>query len=537
MQVERVMFNGNIITLDDKQPQVQAVAIADGRFVAVGSNEEILALQGADTELTDLGGQTVIPGLADSHMHLANLGASMETVDLSSARSQSDLTRLGQAFLTQHPDLTWVAGWGWNHDKFADGAMPSRIDLDLITTDIPILFSRTCGHIAVANTRALELANLGQNPEQPAGGQIDLDTTGMPTGILRESAIGLVRRLAPKATLADHKRALATAAQHVASLGLTSVHSDDLAGHFEEMLQVYHELVQEDRLPIRVSLQIRLYSPEQVDEFLRVSQRFDFPPHTVEYGPVKVMTDGSLGGRTAALNAPYTDDPTTCGVEVLSQETVTQILGRAHAAGMQMSGHAIGDRAMEMLLHAFETALAEKPQPDARPRIIHAQLTTPQILKRCQELGVVCDIQPGFLGTDMHIVERRIGAERMQTTYAWRTMRELGIPTAGGSDCPVETCDPLVGMQQAVTRQDMDGFPAGGWLPEEKLSMQEALELFTLGPAYCSFNEDILGSITVGKLADCVVLDRDPRTVAPEQLSSIKVQATYVGGRRRYARA
>lgn len=534
MQVERILFNGNVLTLDEDQPRAHAIAITQGRFAAVGSNEAILAMQSADTELIDLAGKTVVPGLADSHLHLANLGAAMETVDLSSARSQQDITRLGQEFLTKHPDLTWITGWGWNHDKFHDGAMPTRADLDLIATDIPILFSRTCGHIAVVNSRALELASVGNNAEQPQGGHIDLDANGVPTGILRESAIGLVRRLAPRPTLDDHKRMLALGADHAASLGLTCVHSDDLAGHFAEMLQAYYELVQEDRLPIRVSLQARLYTPEQVDEFMRVSQSFEFPPHTVEYGPVKVMTDGSLGGRTAALNAPYADDPSTCGVEVLSQETITQILSRAHELGMQMSGHAIGDRAMDMLLNAFESALAGNPRPDARPRIIHAQLTTPEILQRCLDLGVVCDIQPGFVGTDLHIVERRIGAERMQTTYAWRTMRELGIPTAGGSDCPVETCNPLVGIQQAVTRQDMNGFPAGGWLPAEKLTVQDALELFTLGPAYSSFNEDILGSISVGKLADCVVLDQDPTAVEPEQIASIQVLATYVGGRRRF---
>ena len=231
---------------------------------------------------------------------------------------------------------------------------------------------------------------------------------------------------------------------------------------------------------------------------------------------------------------PYADDPTTSGVEVLSQETVTRILSYAHQQGLQMSGHAIGDRAIEMLLNAFAAALAEKPQADARPRVIHAQLTTPEILKRCQELGVVCDIQPVFVGTDLHIVEQRIGKERMQTTYAWKTMRKLGIPTAGGSDSPVETCNPLVGIQQAVTRQDMSGFPEGGWLPEEKLTIEEALELFTLGPAFSAFNEATRGSISVGKLADCVVLDQDLTTVAPEEIASIKVQATYVGGRRRY---
>ncbi len=534
MQVERILFNGNIITLDPAQPKAQALAMADGKFVAVGSDAEVLALKGADTELVDLAGQTVIPGLGDSHLHLSNFGAGMETVNLTSARSREDVIRLGREFLAQHPDMNWVTGWGFNHDRFHDGAMPTRSDLDQISTEIPILFSRTCGHIAVANSRALQLAGVGANPEQPAGGQIDLDANGVPTGVLRESAIGLVRRLAPKPTVEDYKRMLALAAEQAVKFGLTSVHSDDLAGHFEEMLQAYYELVEEDRLPLRVWLQVRLYRPEQVDEFLEISRRFQFPPYTVQYGPVKVMTDGSLGGRTAALNEPYADDPTTSGVVVLEQETINEILARAHARGMQMSGHAIGDRAMEMLLNAFELALQENPRADARPRIIHAQITTPEILQRCVDLGVACDIQPVFVGTDLHIVEQRIGKERMQTTYPWRTMRQLGIPTSGGSDCPVETCNPLVGIQQAVTRQDMNGFPAGGWLPEEKLTVQEALELFTLGPAYNSFNEDVLGSITVGKLADCVVLDQDPTAVEPNQIANIQVKATYVGGRQRY---
>lgn len=534
MQVETILFNGNIINMEASRPRAQALAMAGGRFVAVGSNEEILALQGPDTQVIDLEGQTVVPGLADSHMHLVNLGAGMETVDLTSARSQQDLVRLGQEFLANNPQRSWIAGWGFNHDKFTNRAMPTRSDLDQISTGIPILFTRTCGHIAVANSKALELAGIGAHPQQPQGGQIDVDASGVPTGVLRESAIGLVRRLAPKPTVADYKRMLALATQHAVSLGLTSVHSDDLAGHFAEVLQAYRELVEEDRLPIRVSLQIRLYTPDQLDEFLRVKEQFSFPPHTVDYGPVKVMTDGSLGGRTAALKEPYADDPTTSGVEVLDQETINRILVKAHDLGMQMSGHAIGDRAMEMLLNAFQLALERNPRPDARPRIIHAQITTPEILQRCLDLGVVCDIQPGFLGTDMHIVEQRIGKERMQTTYAWRTMREMGIPTAGGSDCPVETCNPLVGIQQAVTRQDMNGYPEGGWLPQEKLTLQEALELFTLGPAYCSFKEELLGSISVGKLADCVVLDQDPMTVEPQHIAQIRVKATYVGGRRRY---
>lgn len=536
MQVEKILFNGNVITLDDEHPQAEAVAIANGRFVAVGTNEKVMALQNDKTELIDLAGQTLVPGLADSHMHLANLGASLETVDLTSARDQEALTKLGQSFLKQHPELKWLAGWGWNHDKFKDGNMPTRLDLDRISTEIPVVFPRTCGHIAVANSLALQLSGIGINPEQPQGGHIDLDDSGVPTGILRETAIGLVRSLAPQPTLADRKRVLALGAELAASFGLTSVHSDDLGGNVEQMLAAYQELVSADLLPVRVSLQVRLSSPEQVDEFERLSRKFEFPAHTVEYGPIKVMVDGSLGGRTAALNTPYADDASTTGVEVLNQETITAILSKAHAHGRQMSGHAIGDRAIEMLLTAFAKALTEQPQADARPRVIHAQLTTPEILQDCLELGVICDIQPVFVGTDLHIVEQRIGAERMQSTYAWRTMQEIGIPTAGGSDSPVEPCNPLIGIQQAVTRQDMTGFPAGGWLPTEKLTVKEALELFTKGPAYAAFNESKLGSISVGKLADCVVLDQDIMAVQAEQIAEIQVQATYVGGRCRYTR-
>ena len=527
-----ILCNGNILTMEARRPIAQAVYMANGRFQAVGSNDEILARQDSETEVIDLAGRTVIPGLGDSHMHLSHLGAAMETVDLSSARSRADIIALGQKFLAANGDAAWLSGWGWNHDKFSDGQMPTRCDVDRVSNQHPILFSRTCGHIAVANSRALELAGIGVDPVQPSGGQIDVDADGVPTGILRENAIGLVSRLAPSPTVADHKRMLLRAAKQASSYGLTSVHSDDLSPDMEGMLQAYYELVQEDLLPLRVNLQIRVQTREQIDLFLQLRERFVFPAEQVQYGPIKLMTDGSLGGRTAALNAPYADDPTTRGVAPLSQAEVTALLTYAHAHGLQMSGHAIGDRAMELLLNAFAAALQEKPVPDARPRIIHAQLTTPQILQRCQQLGVVCDIQPGFVGTDLHIVERRLGTERMQSTYAWKTMREMNIPTAGGSDSPVETCNPLVGIQMAVRRQDLAGFPTGGWLPEEKLTVQEALELFTLGPAYAAFNEDELGSISVGKLADCVVLSQNPLTV-PEQLAQIKAEAVFVGGRQR----
>ncbi|MGI6344412.1 MAG: amidohydrolase [Bacillota bacterium] len=534
MQIERAFVNGKIITLDRSQPEVEALAVADQKIVAVGSTAEIMALCSPETEVVDLAGRTVVPGFNDSHMHLGNLGQRLEQVQLNGVRSRQELIEVSRAFLKAHPDVQWLVGGGWNHDKFDDRQLPTRHDLDQISTEIPILYSRTCGHIGVVNSRALEIAGLGQDPVQPAGGVIDVDENGMPTGILRESAKGLVSRHLPENSVADYKRYFQAAARQAASFGLTSVQSDDIGSGMGEKLQALRQLVEEDSLPVRVNLQVRLHSVERIEEYLRLREEYQFPAGTVEYGPLKLMTDGSLGGRTAALRAPYADDPSTCGVEVLPQEQINELLLFAHSQGLQMAGHAIGDRAMDMLLNGIENALNERPQQDARPRIIHAQITTPDILERMQRLGVVCDIQPGFVGTDLHIVESRVGAERMRHTYAWKTMRQMGIPTAGGSDCPVESCNPLIGIQIALTSQDLNQFPEGGWMPSQRLTLQEALELYTIGSAYASFDEDRKGTLSVGKLADMVVLERDLREVAPGEIASVRVLATYLGGRQVY---
>jgi predicted amidohydrolase YtcJ len=529
VRVDRIFVNGNLITMDPAQPRAEALAVADGNIVAVGATEETLALRQPETEVVDLKGRTVIPGLNDSHMHLQTIGAGLERVSLTTARSQGDVVQLGRRFLDEHADVQWLIGWGWNHEYFADRQMPTRYDLDQISAELPIIFSRACGHIVVVNSKALAVAGIGRCPEQPVGGVIDLDEDGYPTGILRECR-GLVTRHIPRDTVEDYKRTLQAAAGLAASYGLTAVQTDDISDDMEGKLQAYSELVAGSKLPIRVNLQIRVGSMEKLQRYLELRQRFQFPPETVEYGPIKLMTDGSLGGRTAALRQPYADDPTTDGVAVLSQEQINQLLSAAHAHGLQMAGHAIGDRAMDMLLDGFQHALNQKPTADARPRIIHAQITTPDILQRIRQMGVLCDIQPGFVGTDLHMVEDRVGSERAQSTYAWRTMRTMGIPTAGGSDAPVESCNPLIGIQMAVTRQDLHGFPEGGWLPEQRLTVEEALHLYTMGSAYATFSEARRGSLTAGKLADFVVLGEDISAVNADQIHRVPVVATYVGG-------
>ncbi len=533
MQVDRILIGGNILTMDRNQPRASALAISGQTLVAVGTDEEILELRQAETEVVDLCGQTVIPGLNDSHMHLQTVGAGLERVPLAGARSREEIVALGRQFLTDHPEAQWLLGWGWNHEHFADRQMPTRYDLDQITTERPILFSRACGHIVAANSLALELSGIGQNPEQPAGGLIDVDEQGVPTGILRECR-GLITQHIPAEAVADYKRTLQAAAHLAASYGLTGVQTDDIGEDMEHKLQAYSELVAEGNLPIRVNLQVRIARMDVFARYLELRERYQFPEGTVEYGPVKLMTDGSLGGRTAAMREPYADDPTTSGVAVLTQAQINELLSAAHSHGFQMAGHAIGDRAMDLLLNGFEQALGERSAVDARPRIIHAQITTPDILQRIQRMGVVCDIQPGFVGTDLHMVENRIGKERMQSTYAWRTMREMGIPTAGGSDSPVESCNPLIGIEMAVTRQDLNGFPEGGWLPGERLSVEEAIELYTMGSAYATFHEGRQGSLTTGKYADFVVLSQDITQVSPADIHRIPVAATYVGGRAVY---
>lgn len=530
MQVNRILVNGNILTMDRNHPRVNALAISGQTIAAVGTDEEILALRQAETEVIDLGGQTVIPGLNDSHMHLQTVGAGLERVPLAGARSREEMIAAGRRFLAEHPDVQWLLGWGWNHEYFADRQMPTRHDLDQITTERPILFSRACGHIVVANSLALQLSGIGQHPEQPVGGLIDIDADGFPTGILRECR-GLITQHIPAESVTDYKRTLMAAAHLAASYGLTGVQTDDIGEDMEHKLQAYSELVAEGSLPIRVNLQVRIARMEVFARYLELREHYQFPAGTVEYGPVKLMTDGSLGGRTAAMREPYADDPTTSGVAVLTQEQINELLSAAHSHGLQMAGHAIGDRAMDLLLNGFAQALQERPDADARPRIIHAQITTPDILQRIQQLGVVCDIQPGFVGTDLHMVESRVGSERMQSTYAWRTMRTMGIPTAGGSDSPVESCNPLIGIEMAVTRQDLNGCPAGGWLPHERLTVEESIELYTMGSAYATFHEGRQGSLTAGKYADFVVLTQDITQVPPAAIHSIPVAATYVGGR------
>lgn len=535
VQTIKLFVNGNILTLDHEHPKVEAMIVAYGRIIDIGSTNHVLRLRTPGCEVIDLRGATVLPGFNDSHMHLLNWGLEMDGLDLACAESVDELVSLGRRFAQQHPERGWILGRGWNDENFEKKQLPTATILDHVCSDRPLMFTRVCGHVCAVNSAALYIAGIGADTPDPAGGHIDKDPyTGLPTGILRETAMDLVLKHIPEPTLDDLKRAIRTAAHAAAALGLTSVQTNDIMGSpsMQRCLEAYRQLYAEGELPIRINLQVGLPTREELDLYLSIRHRYEMPGDMFRLGPLKLFADGSLGARTAALNQPYCDEPDNQGITIYTQAELNDMVQAAVQADMQVAVHAIGDRAIDMVLQSYEQAISVNRVMKYRPRIIHAQITSKRNLQRMADLGVVADIQPVFVPTDMHFAEQRIGAERSASSYAWKTMLKLRIPIAIGSDCPVESCSPLENIYAAITRQDRSGFPQSGWNSSEKLTPMEAITAYTLGSAYACHEEHIKGSLVPGKLADFVVLPDDPSQVSPRSLLSMPVLATYVGGRR-----
>ena len=536
---ELILHNGKIWTGDQGQPEVSSIAVAKGRILAAGGDKQIKnEFCGAETECIDLEGKLLIPGLNDSHMHLTGIGSQLEKVELAGCRSVEDLVKRFQSAARPEGN-NWYSGRGFNHEQFHDHRMPTKHDLDQISTEIPVVAVRTCGHVAICNSKLLEMAGIVKGFGQVEGGEIGYDASGEPNGFLAESALALIWGLAPQSTEEDYQRIIARAVPALLAVGLTSVQSDDLGNEFwDEKIAAYHKLYQQGQLPLRINHQLRLGSPEQVLAFVKWREdhkhTLSFDPLQFAYGPVKLMTDGSLGGRTAAMSEPYADDPTTMGVPVLTREQMVAIFKAAHENGFQLCGHAIGDQAIIDLVEAAAEVISENERTSARPRVIHAQITTQNMLERMQELSFHCDIQPAFVATDYPIVARRVGEAKAETSYAWKEMLNLGITISGGSDSPVESFNPFYGIWCAVTRTDLDGNPRGGWLPEQKLTVAEAVALYSTGSAYAEGKDQVKGKIAKGYLADCILLDRDIFTVPVEQIKDTKVLTSWIGGKVAY---
>ena len=516
----------------------QAVLMENGRVTAVGSNEDIDALAG-DVRVIDCGGRTVIPGLNDSHLHLIQIGTRLSRAEIAGSSSIDDMVQRVKDFMAAHPQACarGLAATGWNQDLFRDEKrMPNRYDLDRISTDIPIVLRRVCGHVATANSRALELLGMSQKPGRVEGGTIEVDENGVPNGIFTEAAAGLPDSVLPQADLKDARRDFLTGAQYALSHGITSVQSNDAGNSSyprDAVIDMISTLYQENGCPLRYRFQISFDSPEDLQQFIDAggyARSLGADPDMLAFGPVKLFKDGSLGGRTGTMRQGYLDDPGNFGVETTTDGDMDAFCRIADQNGLQVVTHVIGDKAIGDVTGNYERVLRDGQNP-LRHALVHCQITDRPMLERIVRDHIPVMYQPIFLDYDMHAVISRCGEALSSTSYAFKTVEALGGWVSYGTDSPVEDCNPFPNIYSAVTRKDKNGWPEGGFFPEECVDVARAVDAYTLGSAYNEFRERDKGRIKPGFLADMVVLDTDIFTCDPMEIRNILPVMTIVGGR------
>jgi len=504
----------------------QAIAIGGGKVLAVGSNEEIQKLKGPKTEVVDLGGHFVMPGFNDAHVHLGSGGFEKLNVDLVGSKSLEDMKqRIAARVKTAGPG-EWIQGRGWDHTLWAEQKTPARSDIDSVTGGHPAIFNRVDGHIAIANSAALKAAGITAQSPDPHGGKIDKDDKGEPTGILRETAMGAVFEKIPPPSPAQRRKAAELALQDAARWGITSAQDNS---DWEDFL-TYEQMEKEGKLTMRISEWLPFDAP--VDQLVRMRQHHAQDDPMLHTGMLKGFMDGSLGSRTAAMLAAYSDDPKNSGIPRYEQDKLNAMAAERASEGFQLGFHAIGDRGARMALDAFDYAIRNGAKPRLRFRIEHDQVIAPEDFKKYKDNGVIASVQPNHLLTDMNWAESHIGAERAKHSYPWREFEQNGITLAFGTDYPVEPITPFRGLYAAVTRKNEAGTKE--YYPEQKLTIAHAIYAYTIGAAVAEFAEGKKGALSAGMLADLVVLDRDITKVAPEEILKTRVLRTVVGGKTVY---
>jgi predicted amidohydrolase YtcJ len=504
------------------------LAVRGGRIAYVGSDAGALALRGPATQVIDLSGRAVTPGLIDAHSHLAGLGEALEEVDLIGAASYDEVIRRVREAAGRLPAGAWLRGRGWDQNRWPDRSFPTHQALSRAVPDHPVWLTRVDGHAALLNARAMAALGIDAAVRDPVGGRLLRDAAGQPTGVLVDRAMGLAKLPAP--TAADRQRRLAAAARHCVEVGLTTV-TDMGIGAAD--YDAYAELRRGGRLPLRAALFLT-DDDALLERWFARGPELD-PAARVTVRGVKMYADGALGSRGAALLEPYSDDPGNLGLLVTAGDHLEAVARQAAAHGFQVAIHAIGDRGGLVALDAMEHALGG-PRPELRFRLEHAQVLRLQDIARLARLGIVASMQPTHATSDMPWARNRLGERRLEGAYAWRKVLAAGGRLALGSDFPVESADPRLGLYAAITRQDLAGQPPGGWLPGERLSREEALRGFTLDAAWSLFLEPEIGSLEVGKRADLVVFARDPMTVPVAGIPRAAVDLTLVEGQVVYRR-
>lgn len=525
--------NGNIITLDPKVPQAEAIAVRQERILAVGSRAEIEKLRGERTEVVDLERRTVVPGLIDAHEHFPRIGKRVQQVFLDKTRSAAEALEIVKRELDKIPPGKWLIGQGWHTVSWKGGAYPDQEELSRISPNNPVFLVGMAGHAAWVNAKALELAGITSHTPDPPGGQIlKHKDTGAPTGILLEEAQHLLSRLLPPETRESRKEDIRRSIATELRFGLTEVHDP---GVDTETVGIYKELLAEGAFPLR--LYVMLYVPDAgtlLDSYLKHPPEIGLGDHRLTIRCIKAYADGALGARGAALLEPYSDEPGTTGLIQNSEDELYRLIKKAGRAGYQVAIHAIGDRGNRNTLNAIERAEKELPGKELRVRIEHAQILSLSDIPRFASLSVIASMQPIHAIMDMGFAEARVGPKRIRGGYAWQSLLSSGARVAAGSDTPafpVDYDNPLWGIHAAVTRQDAAGKPVGGWYPDQKVSRMDALKMYTLNAAYAAFEEDIKGSLSPGKLADLTVLSKDILTIPDAEIRSTAVVMTVIGGK------
>ena len=525
-QPDLILCNGKLHTQDPDTPQATAVAIADGRILEVGREGDIIFRAVPGTRVVDLGGRRVLPGLVDSHFHLYGWALSRRRLSLVEAESLADLRRRVAERAAETPAGEWILGQGWNETRWPTPRKPTRADLDDVAPDHSVLLWRSDLHLAVANTRALGEAGVDADTPDPDQGRVDRDAAGNPTGVFRELAIDLVERAVPQPSEDEAVDALGEAFGVLHRLGVTGVHDHRIMGGEDgpRAFGAYQRIREAGDLALRLWMGI---PGERLDEAISLGLRTGFGDDRLRVGHVKLFSDGSQGARTAWMLDPY-EDTDDAGMPLTPMDEIAAAVAKADRAGLAVAVHAIGTRANRELITVFEKHA--RHDGDRVPhRIEHAQIVRPEDVARLAQLDVAASVQPIHVTDDIPLSEESIGA-RSRFSYPFRDMVDAGVPLAFGSDAPVADPNPLWGIHAAVTRQQRDGSPEGGWYPDQRLSVAEAVWGFTMGPAVVTGQQAALGSITPGKLADLVVLDRDIFAIDPRDIHRAQVVLTVFDG-------
>jgi predicted amidohydrolase YtcJ len=526
-----VIIGGKVATVDNNFSIAEAVAVQNNKIIFVGTNKATSKYIDNKTKVIELNGELVLPGLVDSHGHLTGYGKSLEHIDLVGTNSfQEVLDLVNEKVKTIEPG-EWIRGRGWDQNDWEIKEFPHHQALSKISPDNPVMLSRIDGHAILVNQKAMVIAGINSNTLDPDGGKIFHESNGKPTGIFLDNAEILITDYIPKYSTEEICGIIQNAANRCVELGLTSMHD---AGIPISRIDDYKFLIDMRKMPLRINAMLSDTVVSDLNGFLQKYKIDSYGNNFLRVKSIKLYADGALGSRGAALLEPYSDDPGNSGLLVTENSHMLEVCKTALESDFQVCTHAIGDKAIRTMLDIYKEALQENPKVDHRFRIEHSQIVNLADIPRYAELGIIPAMQPQHAISDMPWTEDRIGSERVKGAYAFRSFLDEGVIISCGSDFPVEIPNPLIGIHNAVTRQDKNGYPEGGWLPEQRMTVEEAIKGYTIWAAYAAFQEDILGSIEVGKLADITILDRDILTIEPTEILNTKPIYTVVGGKIRY---